>query len=118
MDFSVFPDVTSDLPDLDEGSQTVSIDGELVLPPDSFALHAELDEWVNDLFFDCRQKLVDAGAIELPSESDPNEFFLFNSDDCELSFLDEEAAEQLTADLSADLDNVIFFVDDAHRKTV
>ena len=104
-----FPDVTSDLPDLDEGSQTVSIDGELVLPPDSFALHAELDEWVNDLFFDCRQKLVDAGAIELPSESDPNEFFLFNSDDCELSFLDEESAEQLTADLSADLDNVIFF---------
>ena len=64
---------------------------------------------MNDLFFDCRQKLVDAGAIELPSESDPNEFFLFNSDDCELSFLDEESAEQLTADLSADLDNVIFF---------
>ena len=93
--------------DLSVGAATVPLEDKLVLLPSYFALGEGLGRWAEDLFGDCYQKLVDAGSIELPQEGDPNEFFVFD-DEHELRFLDEELGARLSADLSVDLDDVIF----------
>lgn len=103
-----WPDVKLELPGLAEGAQTLPLDSELTLAPEAYALHRQLGGWVEDLFVDCRQKLVDEGALDAPGKDDPNEYFVFN-DTPELVFKDTAVADRLYADLSVELDDVVFY---------
>lgn len=104
-----WPDAAAELTGLSEGAQSVPLEGELVLYPDSSMLFESAGAWVADLFDDCWQKLVDDGIVAAPEEGAPNEYFTFGSISLEIEYLDAEAGERLSSDLQIELDDVIFY---------
>ncbi len=104
-----WPDAATELTGLSEGAQSVPLEGELVLYPDSSMLFESADAWAAGLFDDCWQKLVDDGVIAAPEEGAPNEYFTFGSVSLEVEYLDTEAGERLSSDLQIDLDDVVFY---------
>ena len=106
-----WPDGISTLEGLDDGQQTIALDGELVLPSDIYALHRLMGLQVEELFDDCRSKLISSGALEAPGDGSPNGLFVFD-DEFNVRFLDGEVAERLTAEPAAGLDGVIFYEGD------